>query len=54
MTSTTDLDVNEEDEAALLARCNRTRCRRRCIAAGDHPDQPTDGTDPALCPRCGL
>lgn len=37
-----------------LTRAIHTRRRRKCIAAGDHPDQPPDGTDPATCPRCGL
>jgi hypothetical protein len=42
------------DDGAALARAILTRRRRKCIAAGDHVDQPPDGTTPAKCPRCGL
>lgn len=42
-----------EEDGAALARAIQTRRRRKCIAAGDHPEQPADGTK-AECPRCGL
>jgi hypothetical protein len=39
-----------EDLTAVI----HARRRRKCIAAGEHLDQPPDGPEAATCPRCGL
>lgn len=44
----------DDDSGQALARAIHNRRRRKCIAAGEHQEQPPDASEPAKCPRCGL